>query len=148
MTELNNQNFLDFYNHFHLKKCNSIDDCLEYLDEWMQHVQFLKQFEWILLDKPPVWDEIDKSARALIEKGIFPAENHQRLFHNFGILRANMNDAQIAENKHEKLSIGDRWVKFFKKCANEDYNCNELIRIVSYVLTIPGKWKEMFIACI
>lgn len=110
----------------------------------MQHVQFLKQFEWILLDKPPVWDEIDQSARILIEKDIFPAENHQRLFHNYGILRAIMNDAQIAENEREKLSIGDRWVKFFKKCAKEDHNCNELIRIVSNVLTIPGIEKEMF----
>lgn len=105
----------------------------------MQHVQFLKQFEWILLDKPPVWDEFVKSARILIEKGIFPAEKHQRLFHNYGVLSANMNEAQIAENNEKKLKIGARWVNFFKKCAKEGYNCDELIHIVSYVLSIPGK---------
>lgn len=72
----------------------------------MQHVQFLKQFEWISLDRPPVWDDIDKSARILIEKGIFPAEKHQRLFHNCGILSANMNAAQIREIKEKK---NDNW---------------------------------------
>lgn len=50
---------------------------MEYLDEWMQHLQFLKEFEWISLDKPPLWSEIDKSAQILIDKGIFPAEKHQ-----------------------------------------------------------------------
>lgn len=74
----------------------------------MQHLQFLKQFGWILLDKPPVWDEIDKSARGLIEKGIFPREKHQQLFHNYGILSANINDAQIAQNKEMNLTVSER----------------------------------------
>lgn len=111
----------------------------------MQHLQFLRQFEWISLKKTPEWNEIDKSARVLIDKGIFPAEQHQRLFHNFGILSANMNEFQIAENNKEKLKIGDRWVKFFKKCAGEGYNCDPLIRLVSYVLSIAGKCEQIVI---
>lgn len=112
---------------------------MEYLDEWMQHLRFLKQFEWMSLSKPPVWDEIDKSARYLIEKGIFPAEKLQQLFHNYGILSANINNVKIAEHNEKKLTVGERWVDFFKKCSEEDYNCDAMIRIVCYVLSIPGK---------
>lgn len=118
----------------------SIDGCLEYLDLWMQHVQFLKQFEWVSLDRPLVWTEIDQSARVLIEKGIFPAEKHQQLFHNFGILNANVNEVQIAENKANKLKTGERWVNFFKKCDEQNYKCDALIQLVSYILSIPGRF--------
>lgn len=121
-----------------------IDGCMEYLDEWMKHLQFLKEFAWISLDKPPVWSEIDKSARTLIEKGIFPAEKHQQLFHNCSILIANINSIKIAENKEKKLTIGERWVDFFNKCDKEEYNCDALIRLVSYVLSIPGKFDYFF----
>lgn len=110
----------------------------------MQHLRFLKQFEWISLNKPPVWEKIDKSVRVLIEKGIFSAEKHQQLLHNFGILSANMNTVKIAENNEKKLSIGQRWVDFFKKCKEQDYNCDALIHLVSYILSIPGKTNYLF----
>lgn len=105
----------------------------------MQNLRFLQQFEWMSLNKPLVWDEINKSAHHLIERGIFPAEKHVQLLHNYGILNANVNNVKIAEYNEKKLTIGERWVDFFKKCSEQDYNCDALIHIVSYVLSIPGK---------
>lgn len=114
------------------------ENCAEYLTLWLQHVQFLKEFNWISLDNSPEWNDIDKTARLMMEKGLFAKEDHQKLFHNFGILEATMNKDQILKYTNRKLSIVDRWVDFFSKCADENYDCGPLITIVSYVLTIPG----------
>lgn len=116
----------------------SLESCLDYLDEWMQHVQFIKQFDWISLDKPIEWKKIENTAKTLMEKGVFPTEMHQQLCKNYGVLNANINTAQIDEFNQKKLSIGERWVQFFKKCAEESYDCRPLALIVSYILAIPG----------
>lgn len=114
------------------------ESCSEYLILWLQHADFLAEFNWIALNKTPEWDEINKTARLLIEKGLFAKEQHQKLFHNVGVLKASMHNDQILEYSKQKLSIVDRWVHFFNKCAKENYDCEALITIVSYVLTIPG----------
>lgn len=111
---------------------------MEYLDEWLQHMQFVKQFNWITLDAPVEWTDLNKTAQLLTEKGIFPAEMHPKLLSNYGVLKANLNAVQIAEYKSQKLTVSQRWVEFFKKCAKEDYDYKPLAKIVSYILTIPG----------
>lgn len=129
---------LCFYDFFYTESCS------EYLTLWLQHVQFLKEFNWFSLDNTPEWSEIDKTARLLIEKGFFAKEKHQKLFHNFGMLKACMHNDQILEYSKRKLSIVDRWVDFFKKCAKEYYDCEPLITIASYVLTIPGIFFSLY----
>lgn len=122
------------------------ENCSEYLVLWLQHVQFLKEFNWVSLDKTPEWSQIDKVARQMVEKGLFEKDQHQQLFHNFGVLEASMNKDQLNDYCERKVSIVDRWVEFFKKCDKENYNCKPLIRIVSYVLTIPGTFLfKMFL---
>lgn len=108
------------------------------MNDWLQHARLLNDFSWIALAAPPVWNDIDKTARALVEKGVFQAENHQKLFHAFGYLKAYVNEAKITEFDATKMSISDRWVDFFRKCDKDNINVEELDRIVSYVMAIPG----------
>lgn len=89
--------------------------CLEYLEEWLQHVQFLKRFSWISLNETPEWVDVDRTARLLIEKRIFQKDQHQELFHAYGYMKANMNEAQIADYKKRNVTVSERWVEFFKK---------------------------------
>lgn len=103
---------------------------MEYLDEWAKQVQFVKQFDWILLNEPVEWSSLDKTTRMLMEKKIFPEDMHQQLCNNFGVLKASVNEAQIAEFDDKKLTTGERWVHFFKKCAEEEYNYDALALIV------------------
>lgn len=103
-------------------------------------MQFVKQFDWIALDKPVEWNDLNKTAGLLMEKGIFPAEMHAKLCSNYGVLNANVNAAQIAEYKEKKLTVSERWVGFFKKCAKEGFDYKPLAIIVSYILTIPGNF--------
>lgn len=101
-------------------------------------MQFIKEFDWIALDKPVEWGQIDATARMLMEKEIFLSEMHRQLCSNYGVLKAHMNEAQIGEYKDKKLTIVERWVNFFKKCDREGYDFRPLALIVSYILTIPG----------
>lgn len=112
--------------------------CLDYLSEWLQHAVFLGEFSWIALERAPEWKDIDKTARSLIDKEFFKLEDHQRLFHVQTFLRAYMTDAKIAEYTSMKTPIAERWIDFFKN-AKDKIDCGPLIRIVSYILTIPGK---------
>lgn len=114
---------------------------MEYLDEWLVHMQFVKEFNWITLDEPVEWNKLDETARMLMKKEIFPAEMHQQLCNNYGVLKATVNAAQIDEYRNKKLTVGERWVDFFQKCAKENYNYVPLALIVSYILTIPGNFN-------
>lgn len=126
------------FNNFHVQK-DFLEGCLEYLDEWLKHMQFVKEFDWITLDEPVEWNKLDKTARSLMEKEIFPAEMHRQLCSNFGVLKATVNAVLITEYKDKKLTISERWVDFFKRCEKEGYDYAPLALIVSYILTIPGK---------
>lgn len=117
--------------------------CLDYLNEWLQHTLFLKDFEWIALAKSLEWNEIDKTSRNLIDKGFFKLESHQPLFHVFTFLKAYMTDAKISEFNDTKTPIAKRWIDFFKS-AKDKINCEPLIQIVSYVLAIPGHYSKCF----
>lgn len=90
-----------------------LQNCLEYLDEWTKQMQFVKQFDWILLNEPVEWDDLNKTARMLMEKKIFPEEMHQQLCNNFGILKASVNQAQIIDFNDMKLTVSERWLHFF-----------------------------------
>lgn len=103
-------------------------------------MQFVKQFDWILLNEPVEWEEIDKAVRLLMAKKIFPEEMHQQLCNNFGVMKANINEAQKQEFNENKIKVADPWVYLFEKCAKEDYNYAPLALIVSYILAIPGNF--------
>lgn len=111
--------------------------------EWLQHAQVLNEFSWIALDKTPEWEDIDKTARKLIDQGFFKLENHQKLFHVQTFLRAYMTETKIAEYKEMKTPIAERWVDFFKN-AKDKINCEPLIQIVAYILAIPGIFPDYF----
>lgn len=64
--------------------------CLEYLHDWLQHTQLFNDFGWITLNTVPEWNDIDKTARDLIQKGFLPVEKHQPLFHASTFLKAYM----------------------------------------------------------
>lgn len=113
------------------------DHCLDYLKLWLQHTQFLKEFHWITLDKPIKWTDVNKTALLLIDKGFFKSENHQKLFHAYGFFKRYANEIKIAEYEKEKMKISDRWRDVFAALKKE-VDCEPLIDLVSFVLTIPG----------
>lgn len=123
--------------------CFLLVGCLDYLNEWLQHTLFLNEFEWITLAKVPEWDEIDKTARMMIDKGFFNLESHQQLFHVCTFLKAYMTDAKITEFNDTKTPIAERWTDFFKS-SKDKINCEPLIQIVSYILAIPGYHSNCF----
>lgn len=92
---------------------------MEYLHEWLQHTQFLNDFGWISLDKVPDWNEIDKTARDLIQKGFFAIENHQRLFHAASFLKAYLTQSKIDELNALKTPIASRWIEFFNSTKDK-----------------------------
>lgn len=119
---------------------------MEYLDEWLQHAQFLDDYSWIGLNKVPEWTDIDKTSRDLISKGFFSADEHQHLFHASTFLKAYMTKSKIDEFNALKTPIANRWTEFFIN-VKDKVKCEPLIRIVSYILTIPGKLELFYKYC-
>lgn len=111
----------------------------------MKHTKKLAEFNWVLLESVPKWNDVDKSSRILIEKGMFDSEKHQKLFHAFGFLEKYMDEGringivQLENKKNEKpKSIEKHWVDFFNAMDNLGIDCTPLDEIVSYALAIPG----------
>lgn len=108
----------------------------------MQHTEKLADFNWVLLESVPKWNDIDKSCRNLIEKNMFDSQNHQKLFHTFDFLKNYMDEERITQFRSQKSkkphSIAQHWVDFFKAMENSSIDCTPLEQIVSYALSIPG----------
>lgn len=104
----------------------------------------MSDFNWVLLNNVPEWNDIDKSCRILIEKGMFDSQKHQQLFHNFDYLKKYMDEERINQFKvknsktNKPMPIADRWVEFFNAMENLAVDCSPLAEIVSYALSMPG----------
>lgn len=119
----------------------------------MKHAEKLADFNWVLLDNVPKWTDVDKSSRNLIEKGLFDSHKHQKLFHAFGFLERYMHEERIKEivqhkvaklNRNEKRkSIAMYWTDFFKAMENLAVDYTPLDELVSYALSIPGKFLNL-----
>lgn len=124
-----------------------LESCLDYLVPWLKHTERLAEFNWILLDCVPKWNDIDKSSRILMEKGMFDSQNHQSLFHTYDTLKNYMNEEKIAEFKNQKSktpkSIATIWVEFFKAMENLSIDVTPLAQIVSYALSIAGNLETI-----
>lgn len=123
-----------------------LESCLDYLGTWMQNTKHLAAFDWVLLQKIPEWNDIDKCCRILIEKGLFDVQKHQKLFHAFDYLKNYMDQEKIDQIRNEKNDkkikkkkfIATYWAEFFTAMENSSIDCTPLDEIVSYALSISG----------
>lgn len=116
----------------------------------MKHTEKLAEFSWVLLETVPKWNDVDKSSRVLIEKGMFDSNKHQKLFHAFGFLEKYMDEDRIKEivqHKVKKLkrnekrkSIAMYWVDFFEAMEKLAVDYTPLDELVSYALSNPGNF--------
>lgn len=114
-----------------------VERCIEYLTDWLEPVMHLRHLEWILLDEPVSWDDVDNSSQKLIEVGYYAKENHQRLFITFQIFESFATDEKIRKWNKDKISVEKRWVEFFNTMDGK-HDCKPLSDIVEYALSLFG----------
>lgn len=115
------------------------DKCSEYLNDWLQPIMKIEHLDWILLDKLPQWNEIDKSCQALMKTRHFAKEDHQKLFIIFESLKSFVTTEKVKSWNDTKTAVDDRWVEFFKSLDGKQ-NYAALSSIVEYALCTFGKY--------
>lgn len=120
----------------HFSEC-----CIEYTDGWLENCKQLLDFDWVNLNECPTWDNVNRTAHYLIEKGLFSEDKHQTLFNRFDYLKNYCTEEKIKEWK--KTSVEERWVDFFTY-MNDVCECESIELLVSYALTIPGNFYILF----
>lgn len=89
------------------------------------------------MKKCPKWEDIDHTARSLIEKRFFDENDHQKLFNCYDYLKQYCDEDKLNSWTQNKSTTEQRWVEFFTH-MNENFDCDPLIQLVSYALAIPG----------
>lgn len=105
----------------------------------MVHTEFLKQFEWISVERIPEWSAINDCAKYLIDRSLFDPRNHQQLFIEFSLVKAYFNEEKVKQLNEKKIKSEERWTLFFRDTKLETSNsCDSLATLVSFLLTLPG----------
>lgn len=99
----------------------------------------IEHLDWILLDKPPTWNEVNKSCHELIEKNLFAKNQRQKLFITFELLKSFVTREKVESWNGNKTDVDDRWVEFFRSLESKQ-DISSLSSIVEYALCIFGKY--------
>lgn len=115
------------------------DDASDYLDDWCQQFEQLKEFLWIPLRKFPDWLSVKKSMESVAKKTTFDLiENSSKVFDQYGYAKNFCTDAKIMEWKDKMVTTEDRWVEVFQFLEAQHLPYVEFSRIVEFALCLPG----------
>lgn len=96
-------------------------------------------FAWAALDQTPEWEFIEASAKFMASKQRFDIESFDiELFDQCSYLKKFISNEKIQSWEQENIATDQRWVECFKHFAKHNVPCNHMLKIVSYILALPG----------
>lgn len=101
-------------------------------------------FKWIELCEIPQWSggeqPIDHTANMLIEKKIIGAQDSDRIFADYGNIKAFLNSQPgiFDEWNKSKVSIQKRWQFVFTHLKRSTVSYDKFAKMVEYAMMIPG----------
>lgn len=96
-------------------------------------------YAWTALDHPHEWKYIEITAKHIASIGRFDMEScDNALFDQTCYLQKYATAEKIQSWEENEVVTDKRWVECFKHFAKNNIPYNQLIKIVSYVLCLPG----------
>lgn len=140
--------FYGSYYHFSYVECTLfltffsiylLAECVSYIQMWIAQFDHVMIFVWSALDQPPEWEYVEASAKLIASKNRFDIEScDTELFDQFTHLNKYVTAEKIQSWEENSIATDQRWVECFKHFAKKNIPYNHLLKIVSYILCLPG----------
>lgn len=115
-------------------------DAEEYLAQWTEQFDVIKQFSWAVLKTPLIWSQIETTMQlvAASSTDIDLNELSPKVFQQYGYVKKFCSDDKIAEWNLNELSTESRWVQIFQHMKSSQVPYLDFARIVEFILCVPG----------
>lgn len=114
------------------------DACINYVNKWNRSNANLNKFCWICVKEVPKWSDVENSLIFFSnqDKNLITL-NENLLFDEFVHVK-NIMLTHIQEWNENKIPITDRWLQIFHKCTEYHIDCENLSKMIHFVLSLPG----------
>lgn len=111
---------------------------VNYLQAWGKHTDDLKDLHCLLLKRQPQREEIQKAAATLQEKCPNVKINEDELFDEVTGLHEFLKGGTLEEWKESETPLNHRWSKVVTHFQDNEIPFNNLARLASVVMCLPG----------
>lgn len=123
------------YVKFHNECMSFYDSVIDYLLKWSEPLTELNHFDWILLQKPVEWTDVEKSFKWLDENSTCKL-NESSLFDQVVKLKCFVKE-NTSNTEFNSSLASTKWTTFFESCISEE-QYSELLKIVQFYFSLPG----------
>lgn len=111
------------------------DTAINYLERWENSFGGAQQFDWVMKKRDFKWEEVVATATLINQKFGGNKIDIDCLMDEYAIL--NSYQSQTAENSEEP-DVYETWKIYFSSMADKHCQCPNLLKVVEYVLSVPG----------
>lgn len=112
------------------------DTANDYLSEWSEQFDRIKDYNWAALRAMPPWGEIEKTMDGI--PGFDVDGRGAKVFPQFGYIKNFCTAEKFGEWKAKNLPSEERWVEVFKHMESAEVPYLEFSRIVEFIMCLPG----------
>lgn len=106
---------------------------VDYLKQWENpESEKLKNFDWVLLNKVPVFDQIQSCLPILDRSNNEEKINENDLFDKITILNSFITQEKVSCWSSNNISVSDRWIEIFNFLTENNYTFENILSMVEY----------------